>query len=83
MGRAAFITDPLTFGVHTYGIEPAQDAAAFGTDAHDGLTAVIAENILCPVFRMYPLGGVFGLIADITRFHRLSFLLRGHEIVLL
>jgi hypothetical protein len=69
MGRAAFITDPLAFGIHPDGIEPAQDTAAFGADAHDSPQAAAAEDVFCACLRVFPFNGIFCLPAKIASVH--------------
>jgi hypothetical protein len=63
MEGTALITDPLPLGVDSDWIEFAQDTAAFAAHADNGLTTISAKQIPCSIFRVFPFGNIFRLMA--------------------
>jgi hypothetical protein len=63
MNCAAFIAYPFPIMVNTYGVEFAQDSAAFSTDADNCLTAIPAKDIFFFALRVFPHGNIFCVIA--------------------
>lgn len=73
MGRAAFITYPLSVIVNADWVHSAQDIIAFRACPDDGFKAITAKVILLVIYRMLPGIYVFSFLTYITYIHKSPF----------